>query len=111
MWTYLFRLSVFTVALGTVALSPGCDEARRSNYYDLGDRSFKHIGDPCQPDVAPSSECGYWPQFYCSANGSCASACNSNADCSDNSACVGSSSQTVGECRLASTPVDAGTDL
>ena len=111
MRTYPFILGTLAAALVAVVLLPACDEAMRSNYYDLGAQSFKRIGDPCQPDVAPSSECGYSPQFYCSTSGRCASACNNNTDCSDGSTCIGSSAQTAGECRLASPPADAGTDL
>ena len=92
---------VFT--LGTAGVA--CDETMHSNFHDLGATPFKHIGEPCQPDVPPTSECGYPPQFYCSISQVCASACSSNADCSDGSVCVGSGDMSVGECRQ---PADLG---
>lgn len=78
-----------------------CDEARHSNFYpDLG-WPFKHTGDPCRPDIAPGSECGYPPQFYCSPRGVCASACNTDADCRDGALCgtEGSGDMLLRECR------------
>ena len=68
MRTQLFLALVLGVA--------GCDDTVHSSFYDLGSLSFKHIGDPCHPDVPPKSECGFAPQFYCSSGGVCASACN-----------------------------------
>ena len=78
-------------------LLAGCHEANRSTFNDAG--IFKMIGEPCSPDVAPDSECGYPPQFYCSSAGSCASACNGDDDCVTGT-CVGATATTVGECRL-----------
>ena len=94
----------------SLVISMGCDETMQSNYHDLGIAPFKHIGEACQPDVPPSSECGYAPQFYCSASGVCASACNRNGDCPDGSACVGAGDMSVGECRQVTTVIDGGHD-
>lgn len=55
MRTFLVILGATAAGLTAGALIPGCDDAMHSNYYDLGARSFKHVGDPCQPDVAPTS--------------------------------------------------------
>lgn len=99
---------VMTVMLVTVG--GGCDETTHSSFYDLGGQGFLHIGEACKPDVAPTSECGYAPQFYCSASGICASACNTTADCTDGAVCVGSGDMAAGECRLPEKPVDGGQD-
>jgi hypothetical protein len=92
--------SVTLVAPLAVLFFVGCDETMHSNYYDLGLPPFLHIGEPCTPDTPTASECGYPPQYYCTAAGSCASACNSTADCRDGSVCVGAGDMSVGECRL-----------
>ena len=89
-------------------LATNCDEEKHSNYYDLGNQ-FKHIGEPCTPDVAPNSVCGYMPPFYCSATGICASACNTNADCTDGAVCIGAADMKAGECRLPEA-LDGGQD-
>lgn len=92
MKTILLSLALVWVA--------GCQDDRPSNFYDLGVRPFKSLGDRCTPDVAPNSECGYPPQFYCSAAGVCASACNVDADCAAGAKCVGAGDMTAGECQL-----------
>lgn len=92
-----------------LSFAASCDEPPQSNYYDLGAQSFKHLGEPCSPDVPPSSQCGYAPQFYCASSGLCASACNTNADCGDGARCVGSGDMTAGECRLPAL-ADGGAD-
>lgn len=104
MRTFMFLLGASVACLLAVTL-PACEESMRSNYYDLGAQAFKRLGEPCQPDVPPASECGYAPQFYCSAGGTCASACSRDADCGDGASCVGKSADSVGECRL---PTDGG---
>lgn len=100
----------FIMLLGSWALGAGCDEAPQSNYYDLGVQTTKHLGDPCSPDIPPRSQCGFAPQFYCTAGGICASACNTDADCGDGARCVGSGDMMVGECRLPASPSDGGHD-
>ncbi|MEO6951769.1 MAG: hypothetical protein ABI321_08140 [Polyangia bacterium] len=84
-------------ALICFLLLAGCHEANKSSFHDAG--LFKSIGDPCSPDVAPDSECGYPPQFYCSSAGVCASACNGDDDCVTGM-CVGATATMVGECRV-----------
>lgn len=91
-------------------LAAGCDESKNSNFYDLGNQTFKRIGEPCAPDIAPNSTCGYPPQFYCSMAGVCAAACNLDADCPDGALCIGAATGTAGECRLPQAPPDAGQD-
>lgn len=97
-------------AVAALTFASGCDESMSSNYYDLGSQTFKRIGQSCLPDTPPTSECGYAPQFYCSAGKSCASACNTNADCRDGSICVGSGDMIAGECRQPATVTDGGQD-
>jgi hypothetical protein len=84
-----------------VVVCGACDETQHSNFYDLGAVTFKHIGDPCRPDVPPNSECGYWPRFYCTPGGICTSACHTPSDCGDGAVCVGAGDMVAGECRLA----------
>jgi hypothetical protein len=103
------RLFLLLIALSSTAYI-GCDEPMQSNFHDLGIAPFKHIGDACKPDVPPTSECGYPPRYYCSTFGVCASACNTNADCSGGSVCMGSGDMSAGECRLPAGPADGGSD-
>ena len=88
------------IAIVIVLGAAGCDEARHSNFYDLGAARFKHLGDPCRPDTATTSECGYAPQSYCTQAGVCAAACNVDGDCSDGAQCAGAGDRVAGECRL-----------
>jgi hypothetical protein len=82
----------------------GCDETEHSNFHpDFGIGALP-IGTACAPDTPPTSECGYWPQFHCSAAGVCAATCRAGdgdgggADCPSGSACVGANDLGVGEC-------------
>jgi len=88
-------------------LAAGCDETHHSSFYDLG-VAFTPIGGACRPDAAQGSECGYPPQFYCTAAGVCASACRTADDCPAGATCVGAGPDVAGECRLASATADGG---
>ncbi len=89
------------ILLVVAAGAAGCDEAPHgADYPDLGTWPFKHIGQRCAADTPPHSECGYPPQYYCTAAGVCASACNTGADCQDGARCVGAGDLIAGECRL-----------
>ena len=91
-----------------VIAAAACDETHHSNVYDLGASMFTHIGEPCQPDTAQGSECGYPPQFYCTSQGICASACKVDMDCADGSKCVGAGDMIAGECRQPEPTPDGG---
>jgi len=95
------------IAVFACLVAGGCDETTHSSNHDAGLGPFKQIGEPCAPDGPPTSECGYWPQFYCSDSGACTSACNSDGDCPSGSSCSGAEDMAAGQCR-ANSNLDGG---
>ena len=89
----------------TVGLAVGCDETEHSNFHpDFGIGALP-IGAACAPDAPPTSECGYWPQFHCSAAGVCTATClmvdgGGGGACPSGSACLGANDLGVGECAV-----------
>lgn len=89
-------------------VAAGCDEATHSSFHDSGIGPFKQIGDPCSADVPPTSECGYWPQFYCSDAGACTSVCASDTDCVGGLVCFGAGDMSAGQCQRPAPSSDGG---
>jgi len=96
------------IAVFACFVAAGCDETTHSSYHDAGFGPFKQMGASCAPNTPPTSECGYWPQFYCSESGVCTSACNTEGDCPAGFSCVGAGDMEAGQCRSTAATSDGG---
>ncbi len=91
------RIAIFIALVASVG---ACDKLPQGTFHDLGAQRFKQLGDPCNPDTPPASECGYWPQYSC-ISGICSAACNTTSDCPTGTSCVGAGDMVAGQCQLA----------